>query len=423
MSVLPLVTPRFRAFDANGDPLAGGLLYAYAAGTTTPLDTFTTRAGDVANTNPVVLNANGEADVWMTSGVEYKFILKDSAGVTQWTADNVPASQDLAILPDGTLAVPSLSFASDSDTGLYRPAANQIGVATGGALAALFTATQLHIRDGSVGGPALTFQADPDTGLYRIGADQIGVVVGGVLVGTFDASGLLGLVRAAAPSGTIGVQASTTGTGSGGNFNASAGTGIALSVIGNSTKAPLHITAQSEPSGHAIGDLYVDANGRLWIGNASDFIPSGSGVALESDATPVGNVGAGEDDLLSHSLAANTLLSTQRLEMRASGSTANNVAAKTLKVYFGATAVLSAALTSSIAADYFVTLAVIPTGGSAQRYVARVDEVNQATGAVKIFAAQGTTSEAETAAITLKCTGTASNNNDIIQNTSTLLFL
>lgn len=88
MSVLPFYSPKFRAFDSNGDPLAGGLLYAYAAGTSTPQDTFTTRAGDVANANPVVLDANGEADVWWTPGTAYKFVLKNSAGVTRWTVDN-----------------------------------------------------------------------------------------------------------------------------------------------------------------------------------------------------------------------------------------------------------------------------------------------------------------------------------------------
>jgi len=92
MSTLPLYSPKFRAFDANGDPLAGGLLYSYAAGTSTPLDTYTTRAGDIANTNPVVLDANGEADVWLATGVLYKLVLADALDVIQWTVDNVPAS-------------------------------------------------------------------------------------------------------------------------------------------------------------------------------------------------------------------------------------------------------------------------------------------------------------------------------------------
>lgn len=91
MSTLPFQSPKFRAFDANGDPLSGGKLYSYAAGTSTPLDTYTTRAGDVANSNPVILDANGEADVWTAQGVLYKFVLTNSANVVQWTVDNVPS--------------------------------------------------------------------------------------------------------------------------------------------------------------------------------------------------------------------------------------------------------------------------------------------------------------------------------------------
>lgn len=115
MSTLPFYSPKFRAFDANGDPLAGGKLYSYAAETTDPLDTFTTRAGDVANDNPVILDANGEADVWTTPGVLYSFVLANSLDVIQWTVDNVPSgaaessSTDLsgAVDPGGRLTLAS----------------------------------------------------------------------------------------------------------------------------------------------------------------------------------------------------------------------------------------------------------------------------------------------------------------------------
>lgn len=94
MATQPVPNAKFRAFDSNGDPLSGGKLYTYAAGTSTPLATYTTRAGSVANANPVVLNANGEADVWLTSGVLYKFELRNSSEVVQWTVDNIPSPED-----------------------------------------------------------------------------------------------------------------------------------------------------------------------------------------------------------------------------------------------------------------------------------------------------------------------------------------
>ena len=80
--------PFLQFIDANGNPLAGGKLYTYAAGTTTPLATYTTNAGNIANANPVILDSAGRASVWLASGM-YKFILKDSTDVLVYTTDNI----------------------------------------------------------------------------------------------------------------------------------------------------------------------------------------------------------------------------------------------------------------------------------------------------------------------------------------------
>lgn len=93
--LLPNVVQQFR--DSNGNPLVGGLLYSYQAGTTTPLATYTDETAVTPNTNPVVLDSSGQANVWLGSSA-YKFVLKDSSGNVQWTVDNVsiinPASID-----------------------------------------------------------------------------------------------------------------------------------------------------------------------------------------------------------------------------------------------------------------------------------------------------------------------------------------
>lgn len=88
-SLMPYVF--MQELDANGTaPLAGGLVYSYAAGTVTPKATYTTYAGDVENANPVVLDSAGRAAIWLGTG-GYKFIIKTSAGVTIDTRDNVYA--------------------------------------------------------------------------------------------------------------------------------------------------------------------------------------------------------------------------------------------------------------------------------------------------------------------------------------------
>ena len=74
--------------DDNGVPLAGGKLYTYAAGTSTPLATYSDPDGLVPNTNPVILDARGEATVFWSSSA-YKVMLTDAADTPVWTQDKM----------------------------------------------------------------------------------------------------------------------------------------------------------------------------------------------------------------------------------------------------------------------------------------------------------------------------------------------
>jgi hypothetical protein len=74
--------------DASGNPLAGGKLYTYQAGTTTPLAAYTDSGGGTSHANPIILDARGEASIWLTDA-SYKFVLKDSTDATIWTVDNI----------------------------------------------------------------------------------------------------------------------------------------------------------------------------------------------------------------------------------------------------------------------------------------------------------------------------------------------
>jgi hypothetical protein len=83
-----LTYPAFKAFTAAGVPAAGYKVYTYIAGTSAPQATYTNSALNVANPNPVVLDANGEAQIWLAAAL-YKIVLKTDADVTVWTMDNV----------------------------------------------------------------------------------------------------------------------------------------------------------------------------------------------------------------------------------------------------------------------------------------------------------------------------------------------
>lgn len=97
-SLAPL--PKFRFFTAGGAgtpvrPLVGGKVYFYEAGTTTPKDTYTDASGLVTNANPVVLNARGEADIWLGLGA-YKMVVTDADGAQQGGAvDNIEGADSV----------------------------------------------------------------------------------------------------------------------------------------------------------------------------------------------------------------------------------------------------------------------------------------------------------------------------------------
>jgi hypothetical protein len=92
VNLSPLAGAGQQFFDDSGVPLAGGKLYSYQAGTTTPQVTYTTVAGNVPHSNPIILNAAGRVatgEIWLTSGQNYKFVLKTSTEVTIATWDNI----------------------------------------------------------------------------------------------------------------------------------------------------------------------------------------------------------------------------------------------------------------------------------------------------------------------------------------------
>jgi hypothetical protein len=86
--VTPIVQPRVTFVNADGGPCAGCNLWTYAAGTTTPLATYTDATGTSQNTNPIILDAAGGANIWLGAN-SYKLILKDASGATIWSVDQI----------------------------------------------------------------------------------------------------------------------------------------------------------------------------------------------------------------------------------------------------------------------------------------------------------------------------------------------
>lgn len=107
-TALGLLNPLAQFFADDGTPLAGGLVYAYAAGSTTPQDTFFN--ADLApgheNTNPVVLDAYGKAVIYL-SPVNYKIDVQTPGGVSTdgYPRDDIagsPFTSTLTVAQGGT---------------------------------------------------------------------------------------------------------------------------------------------------------------------------------------------------------------------------------------------------------------------------------------------------------------------------------
>lgn len=100
--------------DATGAPLASGKVFTFAAGTSTPLATFTDSTGGTPNANPVILDAGGFANIWLTNNVGYKFQVQNAAGSTLWTVDNILNTVFVGVSPQkqiftagGTFTIPA----------------------------------------------------------------------------------------------------------------------------------------------------------------------------------------------------------------------------------------------------------------------------------------------------------------------------
>jgi hypothetical protein len=141
-------------FTNTGAVLTGGKLYTYLAGTTTPATTYTTSTGNVARTNPIVLDAagrvSGSGEIWILP-VSYKFVLTDSNDVLIATYDNVFGSGAFAVT----------NYTGNGSTVAYAVSGNVVAVYING--------VYQNRNTYSIASNTLTFsQAPPLTSLIEI---------------------------------------------------------------------------------------------------------------------------------------------------------------------------------------------------------------------------------------------------------------
>lgn len=182
---------------------------------------------------------------------------------------------------------------------------------------------------------------------------------------------------------------------------------------------------RGSPSGVAgdvfLGHTLLAPQGKVKVSLGAS--PSGVGIVggrFYSNVSAVGNVGTGEDDLITATPipASGLYITGQSFVMRAWGTTANNGDAKTVKLYAGASVILTTSLTVGSANQWEAEAEVFRTGTSTQKYRSRLIESTLDT----IDVENGTLNLNESGTITCKVTGEGTSDNDIVCEGLTIDF-
>lgn len=295
-------------FDDNGDPLSGGKIYTYAAGTTTPKATYTTYTGVTPNANPIILDAAGRTpdEVWLNYGDAYKFILKDSADTTVGTYDNIdgipPVNINLVRLYGSTSGYVQLQApaVAGTNTVTFPAATGTVALTanptfTGTTAVATLTASENITGSKTISGRLLAASQSVtiDQYLYMGGTGQMKLPVGstaqraGAFSGTGQISGTT-LTITVATSGSLYIGATITGTG------VTAGTRVTDFLTGSGGIGTYTVSvSQTVAAGTAIADAPVTGMIRY---NSSNNAFEGYGASGWSGIGG-GATGAGGDEV------------------------------------------------------------------------------------------------------------------------------
>lgn len=168
-------------------PTVGGALYAMLSiendAGVLEIVKLTARAGDVLT---VVRAQEGTSGFAFASGSRIENRLTAGA-IDEFVQKNGDTMTGALAASAGTAALPSYTFAGDLDSGLFLGGANDVRLAIGGASKILFQAgvveivgVSFNINSGTAAAPGLAFDVDTDTGLWRSAADELSFTTGGV---------------------------------------------------------------------------------------------------------------------------------------------------------------------------------------------------------------------------------------------------
>ena len=396
--------PALQFLDNNGDPAASYQLFTYLAGTSTKQATYTDVNLQTANANPIVLDANGRCTIFLEPGVAYKFALAtdtdtDPPASPVWTRDNVSG------VPEDEIQ----------------------GVVDGTAGEALAANDCVYLSAGDGGRTAgRWYKADADNDYSSSTADGLGFALSAI------ASGATGsIVRDGRMTGFSGLTAGTLYyiSATAGAITSSAPTNKRAVAVADSTTSIVLLQSTQPNVWTNLPDASATVEGIVTTSDQTlgdgtkhfkevpTFDPGDNNpvsatcrtlgiIAASLDTSQNGNVGTGEDTLISYSLPANTFYGTGAgIKICARGQYLGSSGTKTVTLKFGSTTLVTRAESTTTTGRWIINAEVWVTGASAQKAWGKFSST-QITSEIDTIS---TPAETITGAITIAVTGETTN--------------
>lgn len=161
-----------------------------------------TRGADGTTAASHLLNAQVDHNV---TAAHHNASKDEIIATQQFISDLIGRTNSQIKTPNGSVTVPSHSFASETNTGIYLPSANQLSFGVAGVLRARITTAGLNLdsgsfflnasgaviqnQDGSAALPSYSFGTATSTGLYKTGTNSLRIASGGVNIASIVSSG------------------------------------------------------------------------------------------------------------------------------------------------------------------------------------------------------------------------------------------
>lgn len=382
-----LLTPFILQFsDANGVPYAGGKIFTYAAGTNTPLATFTDFTESVQATNPIVLDSAGRCTIWINGS--YKFVLEDALGNIIDTQDNVtafsvPAASSSSFFQSFSGNGSTLTFALSSALGTDE---NAVLVYVDGGAGKGYEIQNPNAFTLVAGvSPTITFASAPASG-----TNNVYVFAPLLLIGSAQASATAAATSAtnAAASAVLASQwaTQTTGIVAATDYSAKAwaigGTNLSDGAAKNwAQQTGADVTGAATHSRSAKSWAQENLAGATYGGSAKDWaqsasLPDGTNKSAKSYASDSGTSAATSASAASAASTSASAASTSETNAAASASAASTSA--------------SGAATSATNAASSATTATTQAGNAATSATAAANSATSASGSATTATTQAT---------------------------------